>query len=90
MKAIFNEKELEIINADNSASFNDEKVTMRLSISLLDTSLSVDDIISLNLDTSLIVIKDENQEFSFKDYKIDSIRKSFGNNRLTIELIKNR
>lgn len=90
MKAIFNEKELEIINADNSASFNDEKVTMRLSISLLDTSLSVDDIISLNLNTSLIVIKDEDQEFSFKDYKIDSIRKSFGNNRLTIELIKNR
>ena len=91
MKVIFNNNiEFEVLSADNNANFNGEEiVAMRLTFTLAEVNKTVEELANLKLTGDRIVLVDDNStEVVFEGYKLDSIRKSYGTSRLTIELTK--
>lgn len=90
MKIKVNDTELEIISADNSIYFNEEVGSRRLSVTLVDNSFEIEDLIYLKQSpSSIVLINNENKSIEFVDYTLESIRKNYGlNSRITMDFIK--
>ena len=90
MKIVFEDgKEFEVLSVDNNATLGEERVSIRLSIALTNTSYSIEELLAMNLNYSnFSLITDNDATIIFKEYKLESIRKSYGNDRLSLELVK--
>ena len=80
----------EIESADNSIYFNSEGDSNRLTVTLKDSSINIENFSNLKDNTQPIILTTEETETTFNNYKLETVRKNYGNNiiRINLDFIK--